>query len=290
MIRGLSRQRGRSEPPDCLRMFKLTRMRDVSAARQQQDLSSSTYRTLSPSGGEEMAALLDDVVPETKLLLAIDIDVRPLRYSELPRAVKCSRDAIASDSLTRYLAGGDHSPGVYKLRETVLTTLSFATSIRTRRILTIDHGDAICGYRLPEDKPSKMLLLLARLSKAMGAKEYAKRSTEVRDAISELLETSLGDRIADMIEIQSLATSPKQQGRGYGTALVEAVVSLADEQGRAVFLVTTDAYRFYEFVGFKLVRERLVGVDNPTWDGAPVAIRIMLKEPHDIKREREKKQ
>lgn len=39
--------------------------------------------------------------------------------------------------------------------------------------------------------------------------------------------------------------------------------------------MTTDAYRFYEFVGFKLVGERQIAVDNPAWDGAPVTIRIV---------------
>ena len=32
-----------------------------------------------------------------------------------------------------------------------------------------------------------------------------------------------------MIEIQGLATSPKHQGRGYGSALVEAVASLVSD-------------------------------------------------------------
>ena len=51
--------------------------------------------------------------------------------------------------------------------------------------------------------------------------------------------------------------------------------SQADEQGRAVTLVTTDAYKFYEFVGFELVAEKLIGDDNPSWDGPPVPIRIV---------------
>ncbi|KAM5540656.1 hypothetical protein V8D89_005687 [Ganoderma adspersum] len=195
------------------------------------------------------------LISETKPLLATEIEVQPLRY--------CQSDAT------------DRSPAMYELREKVLTTVSFATAIRRKRILTVDHGSAICAYRLPGENTSQLLVLLARLSKVITSKEAAKRAAETRDAIIGLMESSLGDRMKDMIEISSLATAPEAQGRGYGTALVEAVIRLGDEQGRAVFLVTTDAYRFYEFVGFKLVGERQVAVDNPTWDGAP-----MLREPH----------
>ncbi|EJF55769.1 hypothetical protein DICSQDRAFT_72947, partial [Dichomitus squalens LYAD-421 SS1] len=101
------------------------------------------------------------------------------------------------------------------------------------------------------------------------------RSKEVRSAIDTLVKDNLGDRYADMIEITHLGTSPEKQGLGYGTALVKVVTDIADGQGLAVTLITTDAYRFYEFVGFELVAEKLVGVDNPTWDGAPVPIRLV---------------
>ena len=56
--------------------------------------------------------------------------------------------------------------------------------------------------------------------------------------------------------------------------------SQADAQGRAVTLVTTDAYKFYEFVGFELVAEKLIGDDNPSWDGPPVPIRIVSAACH----------
>ena len=40
------------------------------------------------------------------------------------------------------------------------------------------------------------------------------------------MESSLGERMKDMIEIASLATAPEAQGRGYGSALVEAIIHL----------------------------------------------------------------
>lgn len=49
----------------------------------------------------------------------------------------------------------------------------------------------------------------------------------------------------------------------------------ADAQGRSTFVVTSDAYRFYEAVGYKLVGERWLGVDNPRWKGEPVPVRVV---------------
>lgn len=93
-------------------------------------------------------------------------------------------------------------------------------------------------------------MLLSRLSKVITSKEAAKvgafphrhvhrnrelqlltirvwqRAAEARDAIVGLMESSLGERMKDMIEIASLATAPEAQGRGYGSALVEAIVRL----------------------------------------------------------------
>lgn len=101
-----------------------------------------------------------------------------------------------------------------------------------------------------------------------------------------------GDKIKDMFEIQFLATIPAKQGRGYGTALVKTVnkmvrrllgsifssmlrITQADERGRATYLLTIDAYRFYETVGYKLVGEDWLGVDNPNWTSAPVPVRVV---------------
>ncbi|OBZ76466.1 hypothetical protein A0H81_03748 [Grifola frondosa] len=53
----------------------------------------------------------------------------------------------------------------------------------------------------------------------------------------------------------------------------------ANEQHRATWLITSDAYRFYETVGFSTIAEFEVGDGNPTWNKPPIVVRVMLKEP-----------
>ena len=49
----------------------------------------------------------------------------------------------------------------------------------------------------------------------------------------------------------------------------------ADEQGRVVWLVTSDAVGFYEAVGYTMFREQWIGTRNPAWSGPPVPVRLV---------------
>lgn len=49
----------------------------------------------------------------------------------------------------------------------------------------------------------------------------------------------------------------------------------ADAQGRGVYAITTDAYRFYEAQGYTVLQEGFIGGDNPKWDGPPIGFRIV---------------
>lgn len=51
----------------------------------------------------------------------------------------------------------------------------------------------------------------------------------------------------------------------------------ADADSRDVWLVTTDAYAFYEVLGFATVRSFIVGNDNPTWVKAPITVRVVSR-------------
>lgn len=53
----------------------------------------------------------------------------------------------------------------------------------------------------------------------------------------------------------------------------------ADADSRDVWLVTTDAYAFYEFLGFATVRSFIVGNDNPAWVKAPITVRVVSRYP-----------
>ena len=54
----------------------------------------------------------------------------------------------------------------------------------------------------------------------------AQRKREFVEMLWPMLESALGARMQEMMEIQSLSTAPSKQGRGYASALVQVVNDL----------------------------------------------------------------
>ncbi len=113
-----------------------------------------------------------------------------------------------------------------------------------------------------------------------------------------MAQETFGDKLHESYKIIGLGTDPEVQGRGYGSALMKHVleqVSISipvptsisptlpclqsDIEGRDCCLVTTDAHRFYESLGFSIVRTAAVGANVPTWHGEPITLRIVSSTP-----------
>ncbi|KIM46361.1 hypothetical protein M413DRAFT_441453 [Hebeloma cylindrosporum] len=95
--------------------------------------------------------------------------------------------------------------------------------------------------------------------------------------MEKLISEILGDRIKDMIYVNLLATQPQSQGHGYGGALLDIVTRLADAQGRAAYLSSSNVLNagFYNSHGFKTVGEVYLGDDNPEWHQEPIILRLV---------------
>ncbi|KAH9936879.1 uncharacterized protein BXZ73DRAFT_76669 [Epithele typhae] len=208
--------------------------------------------------------------------------IKPLKYCHARRAAKAAYSALRHDTASHYFKAAD-DPLVYELREISGLTLNFADAVYRRKALTIGRGDAVIIYGVPGTSNSGPLLpKFSPLLRMTFSDELAERKREFFDMLRPMLESALGPRVHQMLEIQSLSTAPSKQGRGYGTALVQVVNDLADSLGRAVYVVTTDAYRFYEKCGYTLVGEVFIGDGNPAWHGPPAPIRLMLREPKAV--------
>ncbi|KAI9000912.1 hypothetical protein BD414DRAFT_16422 [Trametes punicea] len=85
-----------------------------------------------------------------------------------------------------------------------------------------------------------------------------------------------------MYDLQILGTAPEAEGLGYASALVNAVIFMADAEGRDVWLTTALTYKFYERLGFVIVGKDVVGADNPEWHGEPIPIHIMHRSSKTI--------
>ncbi|KAI0352851.1 hypothetical protein OH77DRAFT_1512994 [Trametes cingulata] len=183
--------------------------------------------------------------------------------------------AFTQDSLMMYFVAADSAP-FREARQKAGYYIMFDAAIRQRRMLTVDDGKAVMKYGAPGDGgPPRLHRFLTWLGELSDPPELTKRKKEFMAKVVAMVSNAFGEKVADMYEVQALATAPEAQGRGYATALVNTVTDRGDAEGRDVWLITADAYAFYEWLGFSTIRSELVGVDNPTWDGAPITIRLM---------------
>lgn len=97
--------------------------------------------------------------------------------------------------------------------------------------------------------------------------------TKLEAVVTELL----GDAAKEMRTVDSLATDPDFQRRGYGGALVDYITSLADEEGRATYLLSSNPINteFYNSHGFVEIGKAMIGEGNPTWNAPPLPILLV---------------
>ncbi|RDX44703.1 hypothetical protein OH76DRAFT_1559523 [Lentinus brumalis] len=208
-----------------------------------------------------------------------EIEVKPLRYSNIPQATSSTYNATLVESMVRYFDDVDSTP-LPASRRKLLIALGYADVVRRGRVLTINRGDSNLSYCVSGEKRAGPLVLWVHtLFNGFKSAELRKRETEIGTKLRAMFKSALGDRVNEMMELAGLATAPEKQGRGYATALVKALNDMADARGCAVFVITDDAKWFYEELGYVVVAEDWAGVDNPKWKGDPVPVRLMVREP-----------
>ncbi|KAL7281024.1 hypothetical protein ACG7TL_004326 [Trametes sanguinea] len=222
-----------------------------------------------------------------------DVAVEPLRRRDIPHATDCLHRAFVTDSMMIYWACG--SLGIWNsltrgillqdadtapfrtARMRAQHALLFHDAIRKKRMLTVHRGDAVMRYGVPgaDNGMDCVHAFLTRLVQKFDTKELTKRKKEMEEKVGAMVGEALGERVADMYEVQALATAPEAQGQGYGSALVTTVTDMGDADGHDVWLITADARPFYEFLGFTAIRTTTIGEDNPKWTAAPVYMHLV---------------
>ncbi|OSC97096.1 hypothetical protein PYCCODRAFT_1399433 [Trametes coccinea BRFM310] len=207
-----------------------------------------------------------------------NVAVEPLRRRDIPHATDCLHRAFVTDSMMIYWADADTAP-FRTARMRAQHALLFHDAIRKKRMLTVHRGDAVMRYGVPgaDNGMDRVHTFLTRLVQKFDTKELTKRKKEMEEKVGAMVGEALGERVADMYEVQALATAPEAQGHGYGSALVTTVTDMGDADGHDVWLITADARPFYEFLGFTAIRTTTIGEDNPKWTGAPVYMHLMYR-------------
>jgi len=213
-----------------------------------------------------------------------------MRYEHIKKATESWIDAFDNDPLQKYIRDTpDKRKPMPRTTRAVFATL-MARWICRRLVLTVKGGDAlvIATSAATTDKPDGadrtidfILKLILSGSGYLKSREQRKRAAEYEAKVAALVKSTLGEKVKDMIHLNILATAPASQGLGYGGMLVDAIANLADEQGRAIYLFSSnvDNVPFYNMHGFVTVAQVELGVDNPTWHDHPVITPLMVRQP-----------
>ncbi|KAI0706865.1 hypothetical protein C8T65DRAFT_651150 [Cerioporus squamosus] len=170
---------------------------------------------------------------------------------------------------------------LHHVRQWIDVVARFTDAVNRGKINTVDNGDSFLYYGVPGDNKMRApFSWILSLVNALANREVRKRKNEYITKAKALIDTAIGEKASeDLFEVQGLGTVPEKQGRGYATALISVVHDMADAQGRATFVLTGDAWKFYESVGYKLIGEDWFGNDNPKYHGSPGPIRLMMRMP-----------
>ncbi|KAL1944251.1 hypothetical protein VTO73DRAFT_3436 [Trametes versicolor] len=205
------------------------------------------------------------------------IEVKPMRYADIPRSVDNVQKIMHDEAMMEYLISADTAP-FFETRWKLKNSINFADGISQRRMLTVNRGDSQLKYGLPGNtKTGRIYAWLAYFVRLSDPPEVKKRWKECFEKIEALTQSAFGDKVEVMYELQSLATAPEAQGKGFASALVTTVTDMGDADGHDVWVLTTSAYKFYETLGFSIVGEETIGASNPKWDREPVTLRVMLR-------------
>ncbi|KAL4249110.1 hypothetical protein ABKN59_005787 [Abortiporus biennis] len=199
-----------------------------------------------------------------------NVGPRLMRYGDIWHATAISAEALKDDPLTRYFT---NSPGQINcmLRRIVVrlgSVVSWISSVSKGNAWVTSDGDAMIACPTNHWKSS----------------EEQKRMTEFGGKVRKMISETLGGKTKEMIWISSLATAVEKQRQGYGSMLSRHVLSLADEQGRECYLVSSNVknQHFYNQLGFHAVASFELGAENPTWKEVPIIIELMIRPTRSV--------
>ncbi|KAF8069255.1 hypothetical protein FPV67DRAFT_1449041 [Lyophyllum atratum] len=178
------------------------------------------------------------------------IVLMPLQSGDILRAVKTFQITFARDPMMRYVRNDREQNRAEMVMERLLVVIYLFCAIRAGIALTVDAGPtANVTASPPKDTtggPTKGLItrIAERFLKVFTEKrkemmwdpEAKGRRKEVDDKLSDAQKRALGDRVDKMWMVGDLWTEPAHQGHGYGGALLDAMVVLADLAGQATWL------------------------------------------------------
>lgn len=213
-----------------------------------------------------------------------------LEDRDAPKAAAAWDQAFEDDPVIAYIRADVKESRRRFIRRQGALTLVLHGWIRTRVAITVDHGASVVIAMLPEASFPRGLKENAidclvqdafHFASQYKTREQRKREREFHRKMNPVIAEKIGHRKNSMIFVPLVFTAPESQGHGYASALLRKIGHIADLSDRACWLQSSNTANepFYNSHGFVTVGETLLGDDNPRWDGDPIPVQLMVREP-----------
>ncbi|KAF4619342.1 hypothetical protein D9613_005108 [Agrocybe pediades] len=214
---------------------------------------------------------------------------RCMQLGEIWTVATTSDDAFESDPMALYINDNKKKSLSEKITSRISTLFYYCMWYKNKSIFTIDGGIAVVVATLVQNGPKSVTQIIQdKLAKwfrfilhSTANAVVQRRSKECKEKVSKMIGGNLGDQVKGMIYIELLATSPRQQGHGFGTALLDKLTTIADQQAQSAWLVSSNVANktFYNAHGFETVGTVLLGDESPDWGKEPVIVDLMVRKP-----------
>ncbi|KAI0787152.1 hypothetical protein BC629DRAFT_494314 [Irpex lacteus] len=216
--------------------------------------------------------------------------LRKMHFGDIPTAIRVAEEALVEDPLQHYLRDTpDAHTGLFTEEWRFEVGVHFSQTVRKGQTLVIGDRDvdAMVTYRPAHEIDDGIDNIVKAVMPFVGAVQSQMLSPQQRERAATFAKAfreavaSVGDRIKEMVLLSGLVTRPAKQGRGYGSACVTAITDLADKEGRATWLGSSNVANrgFYESLGFVVIAQITLGETDPTWNEAPLVSDLMIREP-----------
>ena len=221
--------------------------------------------------------------PSQTAISTVHDQVRIIDLSEYREAAACLADAFVEDEVVRYaIDTPDRAHWTeaekYKLHSDALEYLTYAHCLKGMVTTVGPNYDAVALWLPPGKTMDDPLTILRsgmwRLNFRFSAQGRQRFFSEFLPLLHETKESVLGPRDPEAWYLVYIGTKKESRGRGYCRKLVQHVTQMADQEGRACYLESSNDINpiIYRKLGFETVKEIRLKEGNHSLD-------IMVREP-----------
>ncbi|KAF1928003.1 uncharacterized protein M421DRAFT_101378 [Didymella exigua CBS 183.55] len=190
--------------------------------------------------------------------------VRLVTVDEYKQAAACLAEAFAEDEVARYFV--DVPDGEewteeerYALHTEILEYMTYAHILKGL-VTTVGDFEAVALWMPPGQNMDDYLTMfrsgLWRLNYRLSPEGKRRFFSEFFPLLHDTMQVTLGDRELETWYLVYLGTRPAGRGKGHARKLVEHVTKMADAEGRACYLESSNANNpaIYRKFGFEECR------------------------------------